>query len=248
MSRYVKNMLTGEITERTQNPGGENPPSEPAHAAGPAPTPRVTAAQAAGELVEQKIGRLEREAAELRQQLARHEATIAAGVRENTDLRRQLAVHNNDCPTFSAFWEKYAIGPKSAPSCLMCGASMQGKEQAITHLELPGIVICAECHALRTERENARVPIGWRRWENSGVGITDGWWTTRYMTARPAGNGWKPVYAAPQPAGGKWIRLDDRPIAWLMMDEDERQYAVFSDPHDADAIAVYLPAAAPEKP
>lgn len=43
------------------------------------------------------------------------------------------------------FFDKHALGPKSAPSCLCCGRSMQGLQPAIQHGELPAIVICERC-------------------------------------------------------------------------------------------------------
>jgi hypothetical protein len=48
-------------------------------------------------------------------------------------------------PTLADFYDKHALGPKLPPSCLCCGHSMAGRETAIQHAELPGIVICRQC-------------------------------------------------------------------------------------------------------
>ena len=59
------------------------------------------------------------------------------------------------------FWEKYALGPKSAPSCLVCGKIVPGINYAIMHAELPGIVVCASCAgaARLRERIKGRTPL-----------------------------------------------------------------------------------------
>jgi len=46
-----------------------------------------------------------------------------------------------------SFYEKHALPHLAAPSCLVCGQSTQEVEPAITHMELPSIVVCCECHA-----------------------------------------------------------------------------------------------------
>lgn len=55
------------------------------------------------------------------------------------------AVMRHDYPIFQQFYAKHAQGALSAPSCLCCGRSTQGRDVAISHLELPAIVICKEC-------------------------------------------------------------------------------------------------------
>lgn len=44
-----------------------------------------------------------------------------------------------------AFFRKYAIGDKFDPSCLVCGVKTPAMAAAITHAELPGIVVCDKC-------------------------------------------------------------------------------------------------------
>lgn len=51
-------------------------------------------------------------------------------------------------PMLSAFYDKHALGPKSAPSCLCCGKLTTSDRVAVQHLELPGIVVCADCRPL----------------------------------------------------------------------------------------------------
>ena len=46
--------------------------------------------------------------------------------------------------------------------------------------------------------------------------------------------------ASPQPGAGKDKEDAKRPYGWLMMDADERMYAVFEDPHDPDAKPFWL--------
>lgn len=57
---------------------------------------------------------------------------------------RALAIHANDCPPIRAFYDRYALGPKTAPSCLVCGQPLDDKP-AVQHAELPGIVVCRRC-------------------------------------------------------------------------------------------------------
>lgn len=47
-----------------------------------------------------------------------------------------------------AFWERYAIGPKSAPSCICCGRIPD--DVAVQHAEIPSIVVCRCCHDAAT--------------------------------------------------------------------------------------------------
>lgn len=74
---------------------------------------------------------------------------VKAAMDNMTRLTRELSA-------MRPFYEKHALGPKAAPSCLMCGQSTQGKEIGIHHMELPEVVICADCAALRRERESAQ--------------------------------------------------------------------------------------------
>ena len=45
--------------------------------------------------------------------------------------------------TYRRFFERYALGPMRKPSCLVCGQLPE--EVAITHGDLPGIVVCKKC-------------------------------------------------------------------------------------------------------
>jgi hypothetical protein len=55
------------------------------------------------------------------------------------------AARLHDYPRLLAFFDKYALGPKSKPSCLVCGRDDYDAPPAIQHLELPGIVVCLKC-------------------------------------------------------------------------------------------------------
>ncbi len=46
--------------------------------------------------------------------------------------------------TWMRFFDKHALGPLAAPSCFMCGETVQGLAP-IKHLELRGIVGCQRC-------------------------------------------------------------------------------------------------------
>jgi hypothetical protein len=56
----------------------------------------------------------------------------------------------HDYPILQQLHSKHAMGALSAPSCLCCGESTQGREVAIQHLELPAIVICKRCRDAAT--------------------------------------------------------------------------------------------------
>jgi hypothetical protein len=62
--------------------------------------------------------------------------------------------HEHDCPTFREFFNKYALGSKLPPSCLMCGRIVH--ERAVEHAELPDIYICADCKQLAEDGERYR--------------------------------------------------------------------------------------------
>lgn len=62
----------------------------------------------------------------------------------------QTKARLHDFPTMQAFFDKYALGPKSKPSCLVCGRADYDKP-AIQHLELPGIVVCEACKTARAK-------------------------------------------------------------------------------------------------
>lgn len=55
---------------------------------------------------------------------------------------------DNEVETYRAFFQKYAVGDLTVPSCLVCGQSTP--KPKIRHLELSGIVVCERCaHAHR---------------------------------------------------------------------------------------------------
>lgn len=54
------------------------------------------------------------------------------------------------------FWERYALGPLMAPSCLCCGKLPD--KVAIQHIELPCIVICEKCRNAATLQPPAQPP------------------------------------------------------------------------------------------
>jgi hypothetical protein len=69
-------------------------------------------------------------------------------------LAELAARHEHDCPTFREFFNKYALGSKLPPSCLMCGRIVH--ERAVEHAELPDIYICADCKQLAEDGERYR--------------------------------------------------------------------------------------------
>jgi hypothetical protein len=73
---------------------------------------------------------------------------IASALRSYAALREGVprdAARLHDYPRLLAFFDKYALGPKSKPSCLVCGRDDYDAPPAIQHLELPGIVVCLKC-------------------------------------------------------------------------------------------------------
>jgi hypothetical protein len=68
---------------------------------------------------------------------------------------RATKIHEHDCPTAWAFFNKHSLGSKLPPSCLVCGHVPADVEDiAIRHMELPNIVVCLTC------RERARSDRG----------------------------------------------------------------------------------------
>jgi hypothetical protein len=63
-----------------------------------------------------------------REQLERHAARMAQALKDDKPL---------------TFWQRYARQPMMAPSCLVCGQLPE--KVAITHGDLPGIVVCEKC-------------------------------------------------------------------------------------------------------
>jgi hypothetical protein len=79
-------------------------------------------------------------------------AAIVESITTNETAAARM-VH--DYPALLEFFTKHALGPKPAPSCLVCGQTING-EPAIKHLELPGVVVCFPCRdAARAARETA---------------------------------------------------------------------------------------------
>ncbi len=64
----------------------------------------------------------------------------------------QVARMLHDFPRLSAFCEKHAIGPRMPPKCLLCQHPVLPAELgascslAYQHPELPGVVVCRQCH------------------------------------------------------------------------------------------------------
>lgn len=58
-------------------------------------------------------------------------------------LRAELEACRRDGVHLHKFFTKYALGPLLSPSCLCCGKTCH--EPAISHTELPVIVICKKC-------------------------------------------------------------------------------------------------------
>jgi hypothetical protein len=70
------------------------------------------------------------------------------------NLKGKLERAEEELATMRPFWTKHALGPLAKPSCLCCGKS-DYESVAVKHMELPGVVICAECK--RAEEELAAV-------------------------------------------------------------------------------------------
>jgi hypothetical protein len=60
-------------------------------------------------------------------------------------LEARIAVMNHDFPILQEFHAKHGLPSKTIVSCLCCGHVHE--EIAISHMELPNIVICRECHS-----------------------------------------------------------------------------------------------------
>lgn len=59
---------------------------------------------------------------------------------------RAIKIHEHDCPTAWAFFNKHSLGSKLPPSCLVCGQVPADVEDiAIRHMELPSIIVCLKC-------------------------------------------------------------------------------------------------------
>ena len=52
-------------------------------------------------------------------------------------------VASDSTATALRFFERYALGPMRKPSCFVCGQLPE--KIAITHGDLPGIVVCEKC-------------------------------------------------------------------------------------------------------
>ena len=66
---------------------------------------------------------------------------------------RKKHIHDNDCPTAWAFFNKHALGSMLPPSCLVCGHSQPNREEwGITHAELPNIIVCLKCRDAASAR------------------------------------------------------------------------------------------------
>jgi hypothetical protein len=59
---------------------------------------------------------------------------------ERHATRMAQALHDDKARTF---YDKHALGPMMAPSCLVCGQLPD--KVAIQHMELPGVVVCEKC-------------------------------------------------------------------------------------------------------
>ncbi len=57
------------------------------------------------------------------------------------------------------FWQKYALGTKARPSCLVCGRDDYAWPPAIQHVELPGIVVCHKCRDAASGEPRASVSL-----------------------------------------------------------------------------------------
>jgi hypothetical protein len=101
----------------------------------------------------------------------------------------------HDFPHLSEFYAKHALGSKLAPSCLTCGKG-DVTEPAIRHLELPDIVVCAECAeklSVRTAEAQGETP---KEVTKSGIPLT---WTSNWRGGKahiewhaPCGCAWHP--------------------------------------------------------
>ena len=57
------------------------------------------------------------------------------------------------------FWNKHAMPPMLCPSCLVCGQTTPPERAAITHMELPGIVVCFTCRDRATKSPEPVAPV-----------------------------------------------------------------------------------------
>ncbi|CAE6899715.1 hypothetical protein [Paraburkholderia domus] len=91
------------------------------------------------------------------------------------------------------FYKKHAMGALAAPSCLCCGRSTQDVEVAIKHMDLPDIVVCAECHrAIAQPVEQTWAPVISR--DFLGQIVREAWvkWAKQQPNPKPS---WLAQYA-----------------------------------------------------
>jgi hypothetical protein len=63
---------------------------------------------------------------------------------DKLDACARAAIREHDYAELSGFFSKHGIGPKTKPSCLVCGKVAE-RPYAIQHMELPGVVVCLDC-------------------------------------------------------------------------------------------------------
>lgn len=75
--------------------------------------------------------------------MERVRADLIDGTNIVSTLLAELDAVRGEKHELAKFFDKYALGPKSAPSCLVCGNITT--KPGIEHMELPGIVVCSAC-------------------------------------------------------------------------------------------------------
>ena len=71
-----------------------------------------------------------------------------------TAARAALSTPPSDTDIYRAFWEKYALGPRARPSCMVCG---DVKQFVIWHAEIPSVGVCGDCAPTRPPDQGDRV-------------------------------------------------------------------------------------------
>jgi ribosomal protein L37AE/L43A len=75
-----------------------------------------------------------------------HAPECPRGAFPSHEQPREQAIHEKDCPTAWAFFNKHGLGSKLPPSCLVCGKPQPDRDEwGIWHMELPNVMACKAC-------------------------------------------------------------------------------------------------------
>lgn len=141
-----------------------------------------------------------------RQAIAADRARLAGQEAVALTAAQQRMLH--DFPALQQFHTKHALGPMMPPSCLCCGQQTHPitRPVAVKHMELPGIVVCQQCHSAAISSAPAQAekvePVATAPCNGMNCGCTDGVSHSLECHAEPAaaiaGGSFVPAQSAPQ--------------------------------------------------